>query len=314
MEKTNPSLLDVRDLTVSFSTNGKKIEICSHISFSIGQNERIGLIGESGCGKTIVALSLLRLLPDNATVSGDIWFKGSNLSLCSDEEIRKVRGNEISMIFEQPKTCLNPVFSIGWQINESIKKTSDMSDIDLVQRSKDLLASVGIDPGRYHQYPHQMSGGMQQRVMIAMAMASHPKLLIADEPTTALDLIYQAQILDLVKEKITTSNASLFIITHDLDIAAELCDRVMVMYAGEIVEICDITKFINGPAHPYSVALVKAIEGSSCNPIPGAVPEFGNLPPGCRFHPRCTQYSKKCSFISPRLRQKESGYVRCHFA
>ncbi|HWQ66692.1 MAG TPA: ABC transporter ATP-binding protein [Methanospirillum sp.] len=309
-----PELLDVKDLNITFHMNDIRTEICSQVSFSIRQNERVGLIGESGCGKTIVALSLLRLLPDNAAISGHIDFHGLNLSTCSDEEIQKVRGSEISMIFEQPKTCLNPVFSIGWQIRESVKKTSGLPDIDTRQKAKELLVSVGMDPARYHQYPHQMSGGMQQRVMIAMAMASNPQLLIADEPTTALDLIHQAQILDLIKKKLSDSGASLFIITHDLDVAAELCDRIMVMYAGEIVEIRDIQDFINGPSHPYSIALVNAVHDQEFNPIPGVVPEFGNFPQGCRFHPRCRVSSEICSFKTPQLRESGSGLVRCHFA
>jgi len=308
------SLLNVHDLSVTFSTNNKNIEICSKVSFSIRQNERIGLIGESGCGKTIVALSILRLLADSAKIEGQIFFEGLNLVDCSNRDLQRIRGTEISMVFEQPKTCLNPVFSIGWQISESVRNLSHLTGTVRGEKVKDLLSSVGIDPARYKQFPHQMSGGMQQRVMIAMAMASYPKLLIADEPTTALDLINQAQILDLIKEKIKSSDCSLLIITHDLDVAFEICDRLLVMYAGEIVEICDITTFMNSPRHPYSHALINAMSGSGLHPIPGVVPEFGNLPPGCRFHPRCSIASQICSMMTPPLKEVQYGYVRCHHA
>ncbi|HWQ63020.1 MAG TPA: ABC transporter ATP-binding protein [Methanospirillum sp.] len=308
------SLLNVQDLSVTFFTNNKNIEICSKVSFSIRQNERVGLIGESGCGKTIVALSILRLLADSAKIEGRIIFEGLNLVDCSNRDLQRIRGTEISMVFEQPKTCLNPVYSIGWQISESVKKCMHLSGTVREEQVKDLLVSVGMDPDWHHQFPHQLSGGMQQRVMIAMAMASHPKLLITDEPTTALDLINQAQILDLIKEKIRTQNCSLLIITHDIDVASELCDTIMVMYAGEIVEICDIATFLKKPLHPYSHALISAMAGSDLKPIPGVVPEFGSLPCGCRFHPRCRVSTHICTTHPPLVKEVPSGFVRCHHA
>lgn len=307
-------LLEVKDLSIQFLMSRENIEICSNVSFSIGLHEKVGLIGESGCGKTLIALSILRLLPDNALISGDIHFDNQNLVTVPSEEIEKVRGKRISMIFEQPKSCLNPVYPIGWQIKEAVERSNNYPAGDLHQKAWDLLQSVGMDPERYNEYPHQMSGGMHQRVMIAMAMASNPKLLIADEPTTALDLINQAQILDLIKQKVIENHCSLFLITHDLDVVVELCDRIMVMYAGEIVEVLNVFDLTNKPLHPYTFALYNSMDGNELKPILGDVPEFGKLPSGCRFHPRCYKAVKRCSDVHPELRQTENGYVRCHLA
>jgi oligopeptide/dipeptide ABC transporter ATP-binding protein len=252
----------------------------------------------------------MRLLPQSARISGEICFKGKNLLALREKEMRRIRGREIAMIFEQPATCLNPVFTVGDQIAEAVRVCKKCSRKEARQKVVELMKMVGIpSPGkRYLQYPHEFSGGMQQRVMIATALAFKPSLLIADEPTTSLDVTIQAQIMVLLKDLAAKFKTSLFLITHDLGIAAEMCDSVIVMYAGEIVEKGYIGRLFKEPRHPYSKALLGAISDNELNPIKGSVPELTRLPAGCRFHPRCPMARDICRQVRPRLKNG----VRCH--
>jgi peptide/nickel transport system ATP-binding protein len=306
-------LLEIRDLNVSFHTSAGTVKACDGINLIIREKESLCLIGESGCGKSVVALSILNLLPNNAIVEGEVIFKGRDLLSLDDGDMRKIRGHDISMVFEQPATCLNPVFSIGEQIAEAVRIHEALSKISAREKAIRLMELVGISPARYHEYPHQFSGGMQQRVMIAMALAFKPALIIADEPTTSLDLITQAQILDLLKRISQEIGTSLFMITHDLGVAWEICDSVAVMYAGELVERACIQEFFQSPMHPYSRALLGAISDSCLNPISGSVPNLTKLPSGCRFHPRCSQCSDICKKVRPEMKNRNSREVMCHF-
>jgi len=305
-------LLDIKDLSVLFHTDAGVVRACEDINLKISDGESLCLIGESGCGKSVVALSLLNLLPSNAIVEGEVIFKGKNLLCMDNEAIRRIRGNEISMVFEQPATCLNPVLTVGKQIAEAARIHEPMSRKDANERAVSLMDLVGIPPSRHNEYPHQFSGGMQQRVMIAMALALHPSLIVADEPTTSLDLITQAQILDLLKKSIHESGISLFLITHDLGVAWEVCDSVAVMYAGELIEHSGMEQFFRSPKHPYSRALLGAVSKSGFNPIGGTVPNLTRLPEGCRFHPRCGQCMEICKSVRPKMTNLDTGEVRCH--
>lgn len=306
-------LLEIRDLNVSFHTSAGTVKACDNINLTIQEKESLCLIGESGCGKSVVALSILNLLPINAIVEGEVIFKGKDLLSLDNEEMRNIRGHDISMIFEQPATCLNPVFSIGEQIAEAVRIHKAQSKREAKKKAIRLMELVGISPARYQEYPHQFSGGMQQRVMIAMALAFGPTMIIADEPTTSQDLITQAQILDLLKKISQEFGTSLLMITHDLGVAWEICDSVAVMYAGELVERACIQEFFRSPMHPYSRALLGAISSSCLNPIRGSVPILTKLPSGCRFHPRCSQFSDICKNTRPEMGKRDSREVRCHF-
>lgn len=304
------SLLNIVDLNISFPAKAGVVRASDGVSLEIKPGESLCLVGESGCGKTIVALSIMRLLPQSARISGEIRFKGGNLLSLREKEMKRIRGREIAMIFEQPSTCLNPVFTVGDQIAEAVRVCRKCSGKEAGQRAVELMKVVGIpSPGkRYLQYSHEFSGGMQQRAMIAIALAFRPSLLIADEPTTSLDVTIQAQVMGLLKELTAKFKTSLFLITHDLGVAAEMCDSVIVMYAGEIVEKGHIGRLFKEPRHPYSKALLGAISDNELRPIEGSVPELTRLPAGCRFHPRCPMARDVCREVRP---QMKNG-VRCH--
>ncbi|OPY51560.1 MAG: Trehalose/maltose import ATP-binding protein MalK [Methanosaeta sp. PtaU1.Bin060] len=304
------NLLHINDLHVNFSTKAGQVRVLSGFCLDIEKGSSICLVGESGCGKTIVALSIMRLLPENAQVSGEIQFKDRDLLILEKEEIRQIRGHEISMIFEQPASCLNPVFTVGDQIAESVRANGLCKKNEARDAAIELMRLTGIPSPkkRFDQYPHEFSGGMLQRVMISIAMASKPALLIADEPTTSLDVTVQAQIVELIKDLITKFGMSLLLITHDLGVAAELCRDVAVMYAGEIVESGCLNEVFRHPKHPYTKALLRAISDDGLRPIKGSVPELTNLPEGCWFHPRCPFAEDQCRLSKPELKNG----IRCH--
>jgi oligopeptide/dipeptide ABC transporter ATP-binding protein len=296
-------LLEVRDLKTYFYTDRGVARAVDGVSFSIPPRSTLGLVGESGCGKSVSALSILRLIqsPPGKIVGGSIHFEGRNLLDLSEEEIRRVRGNKISMIFQEPMTSLNPVFTIGDQIAEAILTHQPVNRGEALERAIELLRRVRIPSAETQvtQYPHQISGGMRQRVMIAMALACNPKLLIADEPTTALDVTIQAQILELLRELQQEFGMSILLITHDLGVVAEMADFVAVMYAGQVVEYAPAEELFARPSHPYTLGLFQSrpslgMRKDRLNVIPGVVPNPVNFPSGCRFHPRCSYTADVC--------------------
>jgi oligopeptide/dipeptide ABC transporter ATP-binding protein len=283
------------------------------------------MVGESGCGKSVTALSILRLIPSppGRIVSGEIWFKGRNLLALTEKEMRRIRGNQISMIFQEPMTSLNPVFTIGAQIAEVFRVHRKMTKREAMDRAVEMLETVRIpEPARRaREYPHQMSGGMRQRVLIAMALACNPALLIADEPTTALDVTVQAQILRLMRELQEEYGSAILSITHDLAVIAETARRVAVMYAGEIVEQAPVRELFRRSLHPYTRGLMKSVprieaigRGERLSPIAGNVPDPARHPSGCRFHPRCAFAEERCRIEAPKLEAAgEEHQVQCHF-
>jgi peptide/nickel transport system ATP-binding protein len=295
-ERSATPLLQVRGLRTSFFTRDGVVRAVDGIDFHVDRGEIMGLVGESGCGKSVTSLSLLRLIPSPGKIEGgQVLFDGQNLLELPNDAMRKIRGNRISMIFQQPTSSLNPVWDVGSQIAEVLELHRRMSGRAARARALDLLKMVGIpDPARrLKAYPHELSGGMAQRVMIAMALACEPELLIADEPTTALDVTIQAQILDLIRALREQTGTAVILITHDLGVVAEMCDRVAVMYAGEIVEQADTISLFRDPRHPYTRGLIESIPvvgelRDELAVIPGNVPNLIDLPPACRFAPRCT--------------------------
>jgi len=290
------------------------VKVADHISFEIKSGETLCLLGESGCGKSVIALSILGLLPENTVVTGEILYRGKDLLSMSTKERRKTRGREIAMIFEQPMSCLNPVMKIGEQIAETLRANYGTGNREARKEAERRMDEVGIPSRRFFDFPHELSGGMQQRVMIAMALACNPNLLIADEPTTALDLTVQRQILDLLRDLKDRYGASLLIITHDLGVAAEMSDAVGVMYAGSLMEYSPVHEFFQCPGHPYSNALLNVISGRELRPIPGNVPNLTELPPGCPFHLRCDQAEAICRIKRPDPVYNGHRMERCHFA
>lgn len=312
-------LLEVTDLRTEFITDSGVIRAVDGVSLSVRQGEALGIVGESGCGKSITSLSIMQLLPKRIgrVASGEVRFKGKDMLKLSRREIRQVRGNQMAMIFQEPMTSLNPVFKIGKQISESARYHLKLGKKEAWERSVDMLRKVGIPrPERIaEQYPHQLSGGMRQRVMIAMAMVCSPQLLIADEPTTALDVTIQAQILDLMRELQRTENMAIMMITHDLGVVAEMCDRVMVMYAGQVVEETDVKTLFSNPKHPYTRGLMASLpqlagDQKRLSSIPGQVPNPAHMPAGCRFAPRCPVKQEQCELMQPELLEIEPGH-RC---
>jgi peptide/nickel transport system ATP-binding protein/oligopeptide transport system ATP-binding protein len=306
------TLLTVKDLKTHFYSAGKTIRALDGVSFEVEEGEVFGLVGETGCGKSVTALSILRLIPHppGKIVEGEIQFRGRNLLALSEDEMRSIRGKEISMIFQEPMTSLNPVFRIGDQMMELIMLHQGLDRSRAFEKAIEMLDRVHIpDAGRaVKQYPHQLSGGMRQRVMIAMELSCHPFLLIADEPTTALDVTIQAQILRLVKEMKKELHTSILLITHDLGVIAEMCDRVAVMYAGSIVEQASVEEIFENPKHPYTQGLWGAIphidqDKESLTVIPGTVPDLSQPPVGCKFHPRCSFRFDPCDRMVPPLFQ-----------
>lgn len=313
-------LLEVRNLQTSFYTDDGEVKAVDGVSFSLPKGKTLGIVGESGSGKSITALSILQLLAKNGKiVDGEIRFKGENLIGFSDKKMRDIRGNAISMIFQEPMTSLNPVFTVGQQIGESLVKHQGLSKREALAKSVDLLKLVGIPSPdrRVKNYPYELSGGMRQRVMIAMALACDPEILIADEPTTALDVTIQAQILGLIKELQHRLGMSVVFITHDLGVVAETCDFVAVMYAGQVVEYSDVVTLFQEPKHPYTIGLLNSlprhdIDQDKLEPIHGNVPNVHDMPVGCRFAPRCPAATDLCRTELPELKKDEQGNdVRC---
>jgi oligopeptide/dipeptide ABC transporter ATP-binding protein len=317
-------LLQVRGLVTSFTTRSGVVRAVTGVDFQVARGEILGLVGESGCGKSVTSLSILGLIRKPGQVeSGEVVFDGVDLRTLSDDDIRKVRGDRISMIFQQPQSSLNPVIKVGDQIAEVLEIHRGSTRRAARERAVELMQMVGIpDPRRrLDNYPFEMSGGMAQRVMIAMALACEPELLIADEPTTALDVTIQAQILDLMRGLQRETGTAIILITHDLGVVAEMCDRVAVMYAGEIVEQTDVVRLFAEPRHPYTRGLIGAVPvpgdiRDDLETIPGVVPNLIELPPGCRFAPRCTARSEHGNVLAeqshPELRPVADGHVvRC---
>ncbi|HXZ36555.1 MAG TPA: ABC transporter ATP-binding protein [Thermodesulfobacteriota bacterium] len=312
------TLLSVKDLRVHFFTAGRTVRALDGVSFEIEEGKTFGLVGETGCGKSVTALSILRLIPfpPGKIMGGEIHFRGNNLLSLSEEEIRSIRGKEISMIFQEPMTSLNPVFRIGDQMSEVIRLHQGLDRSKAWAKAEEMLERVRIPDTRRvaKQFPHQLSGGMRQRVMIAMELSCHPYLLIADEPSTALDVTIQAQILRLIREMKDELHTSILLITHDLGVIAEMCDRVGVMYAGSIVEEAGVEEIFESPRHPYTQGLWGAIpriddEKENLSVIPGMVPDLSNPPAGCRFHPRCAHRSDVCEQSIPPLFAVAPGHL-----
>lgn len=303
------SILKINSLTASIQNKGgNELPIVDGISFSVEPGEIVGLVGESGCGKSMTALSIMKLLPQNIKIKNEseILLNNQDISKLSQKEMRKIRGKEISMIFQEPMTSLNPVMKIGIQVSEIIELHQKKSRKETKGKVIELLKTVGIPrpDDIYEEYPHQLSGGMQQRIMIAIAIACNPKLLIADEPTTALDVTIQAQILIIMKQLIEERQMSILMITHDLGVVAEMCDKVIIMYAGKIVEIADVETLFAAPNHPYTKGLIqslptKGIGQTRLNSIPGNVPPIDSRPMGCSFAPRCFYAMDKCYNSEP---------------
>lgn len=303
-------LLDVKNLRTFFSTEEGLAKAVDDVTFHVDRGETLGIVGESGCGKSVTALSVMRLIPNppGEIVSGEITFDGIDVRALPEEKMRRIRGNEISMIFQEPMTSLNPVFTCGDQIMEAIRLHQKVDKTEAKKRAIEMLKLVGIPAPeqRVDEYPHQLSGGMRQRVMIAMALSCNPKLLIADEPTTALDVTVQAQILKLIAGLQKQFNMSVIIITHDLGVVAEVTKRVIVMYAGKIVEEGDIRTIFKSPKHPYTQGLLKSIPNpkkkvNRLAVIEGVVPVPTEFPEGCKFHPRCPVAEERCKHAEPPL-------------
>jgi oligopeptide/dipeptide ABC transporter ATP-binding protein len=312
-------LLDIHNLRTQFNTSAGIVKAVDGISYDVDEGETVAIVGESGCGKSVGAMSILRLIPDppGKIVEGVINFRGRNLLELDDEEIRKVRGAQISMVFQEPMTSLNPVLSIGHQLTETICLHLGSSEEEATNRALELLGMVGISDAarRLKQYPHQLSGGMRQRVMIALALSCDPKLIIADEPTTALDVTIQAQILELMKDLSRRLGVALIIITHNLGVVARYADRVNVMYAGKIVEMGTAEQVYHDPTHPYTVGLLASVprmdqkRGKQLVPIEGQPPDLTRLDDGCSYRPRCRWAIDRCASEFPPLEDIGDDHV-----
>ncbi|MCD7862756.1 MAG: ABC transporter ATP-binding protein [Lachnospiraceae bacterium] len=293
--------LSVKDLVVQYTSAGDIIEAVNGVSFELGKGKTLGLVGETGAGKTTIAKSILRILPDHSAkiVGGEVYFEGQELLSLSEKEMQGIRGNKISMVFQDPMTALNPVKRLGEQISEAIKLHNDVTDEEADKRAKEMLALVGIDESRFREYPHQFSGGMKQRVVIAIALACNPQLLLADEPTTALDVTIQAQVLDMIADLKEKFQTSMIMITHDLGVVAQTCDDVAIIYAGKIVEYGSKEEIFDHPSHPYTIGLFGSLSNMNVDeewlhPIEGLPPDPANLPKGCAFSPRCEYATEEC--------------------
>ena len=320
------TILEIRDLKTHFHTPDGVVKAVDGVSYSLMEGETLGVVGESGCGKSVTALSILRLIPEppGRITGGGIHFRGQDLTKMKTSDLRKIRGNEISMIFQEPMTSLNPVFTIGFQIAEAVMLHQGLSKNDAFDKAAEMLDLVGIPlpKQRVKEYPHQLSGGMRQRAMIAMALSCNPSILLADEPTTALDVTIQAQILDLLYKLKDEFGTAIIMITHDLGLIAETCRRVVVMYAGKVVEEAPIEEIFANPQHPYTIGLLNSVpklrtSTSDANrvrlqEIRGIVPSLHRLPTGCTFNPRCDEVQDRCRQTEPELKEVSPGhFVRC---
>lgn len=311
-------LLDVRDLVIEYVTDDGTVHAVNHVDLQIGRGETLGLVGETGAGKTTIALSLLGLIPNppGRVCQGEIIFEGEDITQKSDREMLKIRGDKISMIFQDPMTALNPIDTVGDQICETIRLHEKISAADAVKRACDALELVGIPAERYGDYPHQFSGGMKQRIVIAIALACHPELLIADEPTTALDVTIQAQVLEMMNQLKKDLGTSMLMITHDLGIVAEMCEKVAIIYAGEIVEFGTVEQIFDHHRHPYTEGLFGSLPGlddtrERLSPIPGLMPDPTNLPEGCKFNTRCPYCTEECQKEQKLVDIGDGHVVRC---
>ena len=311
--------LEIRDLTIHYVTDDGTVQAVNHLNLEIFKGETLGLVGETGAGKTTTALGIMQIVPDppGRIIGGEILFEGENLLEKTEAQMRNVRGNQISMIFQDPMTALNPVHTVGKQIAEVVALHRALGQKEALQQAIEILEKVGIPGDRHREYPHQFSGGMRQRVVIAIALACNPDLLIADEPTTALDVTIQAQVLSLMKELKEEFETSMLLITHDLGVVATVCDKVAIMYAGNIVEYTTKENLFTEPKHPYTIGLFGSIPNPDTDegrlkPIVGLMPDPTNLPTGCPFHPRCDQAMEDCSEISPGDVEVAPGhFVKC---
>ena len=315
-------VLDIKDLVVHYETEDSDVHAVNGIDIAIGKQRTLGLVGETGAGKTTTALSIMNLVPDPPGVikSGSITLEGKDVLKMSDAELEAMRGNNVAMIFQDPMTALNPVMTVGEQIAESLELHQNLKPEEALEKAKEMLKLVGIAETRANDYPHQFSGGMKQRVVIAIALACSPKLLIADEPTTALDVTIQAQVLELMKDLINNRDMSMLMITHSLGIVAEICDDMAVMYAGRIVEKGTVDDVFNSMRHPYTEGLFNSLpnlkeQGEMLEPIKGLMPDPADLPPGCTFAPRCPYATEACSASVPTLQSVDGSsthFVACH--
>ena len=315
-------VLDIKDLVVHYETEDSDVHAVNGIDIAIGKQRTLGLVGETGAGKTTTALSIMNLVPDPPGVikSGSITLEGRDVLKMSNAELEAMRGNDVAMIFQDPMTALNPVMTVGEQIAESLELHQNLKPEEALEKAKEMLKLVGIAEARATDYPHQFSGGMKQRVVIAIALACSPKLLIADEPTTALDVTIQAQVLELMKDLINNRDMSMLMITHSLGIVAEICDDMAVMYAGRIVEKGTVDDVFNSMRHPYTEGLFNSLpnwkeQGEMLEPIKGLMPDPADLPPGCTFAPRCPYATEACSAAVPELQSVDGSsthFVACH--
>ena len=312
MEDNKETILQVKNLHVHYVTDDEEVKAVNGITFDLKKGESLGLVGETGAGKTTTAMAIMQLIPDPPGIitEGEIYFKGQNLIFNTDKENQKIRGNGISMIFQDPMTALNPIMTIGDQLTEVVMKHQKMGKAEAQKRVKEMLEIVGVKSDRFNDYPHQFSGGMKQRVVITMALICNPDLLIADEPTTALDVTIQAQVLDIMMQLREKYKMAMILITHDLGVVAETCDRVAIVYAGEIVEIGTVEEVYLHPKHPYTKGLSDSIpkideDTEKLVPIDGMMPNMAELPTGCYFHPRCPYSKDICKKESPQLLGKE---------
>ena len=315
-QENTQNLLSVEGLSIVYEADGDVTHAVTDLNISLKKGETLGIIGETGAGKTTTALGVMRLVPNppGRVVKGKVIYDGEDLLQISEEKMRTIRGNKISMIFQDPMTSLNPVMTVGDQIAEVILIHEDVNRAESIEKAKDMLELVGIPGERYADFPHQFSGGMKQRVVIAIALACNPDLLIADEPTTALDVTIQAQVLDLMKELKEKYNTAMIMITHDLGVVAQVCDKVAIMYAGEVVESGYIRDVYQNTQHPYTKGLFGSIPdlnstAKRLKPIRGLMPDPTNLPDGCNFHPRCPDATAMCAEVKPQPVMTESGHT-----
>lgn len=313
------NILEIKNLVVEYHTDESIVHAANGINLSVKRGETIGLVGETGAGKTTIARSILRILPmpPAKLCDGEILYNGQNLLELPEAEMRKIRGSKISMIFQDPMTALNPIETVGWQIAEAIKLHDDIGKAEATVKACQMLELVGIPSDRYNEYPHQFSGGMKQRVVIAMALACNPELLLADEPTTALDVTIQAQVLELMRDLQEKLGTAMLLITHDLGVVADTCNKVAIMYAGQIVEMGSLEDVYDNTKHPYTKGLFGSLPSLSIKskrlvPIDGLMPDPVDLPSGCPFHPRCPDCMESCKSRMPVKTEVSPGhYVRC---